>query len=44
MRRVVGLDIHPTFGEVVIWENGLTRHEGRVEMTRTPWKGSAGSF
>jgi len=30
MRRVIGIDIHRTFGEVVIWENGLTRHEGRV--------------
>ena len=39
MRRVIGLDIHRTFGEVVIWENGLTRHEGRVEMTRTALEG-----
>nr|WP_245848138.1 IS110 family transposase [Actibacterium ureilyticum] len=31
--------IHRTFGEVVIWENGLTRHEGRVEMTRTALEG-----
>jgi len=30
MRRVIGIDIHRTFGELVIWENGLTRHEGRV--------------
>lgn len=39
MRRVIGIDIHPTFGEVVIWENSLTRHEGRVEMTRTALEG-----
>jgi len=39
MRRVVGIDIHRTFGEVVIWENGLTRHEGRVDMTRTALEG-----
>ena len=39
MRRVIGIDIHRTFGEVVIWENGLTRHEGRVEMTRTALEG-----
>lgn len=39
MRRVIGIDIHRTFGEVVIWENGLTRHEGRVEMTCTALEG-----
>ena len=39
MRRVIGIDIHRTFGEVVIWENGLTRHEGRVDMTRTGLEG-----
>lgn len=39
MRRVIGMDIHRTFGEVVIWENGLTRHEGRVDMTRTALEG-----
>ncbi|MEQ8923488.1 MAG: IS110 family transposase [Marinovum algicola] len=39
MRRVIGIDIHRTFGEVVVWENGLTRHEGRVEMTRTALEG-----
>nr|WP_244430375.1 IS110 family transposase [Roseivivax halodurans] len=33
------MDIHRTFGEVVIWENGMTRHEGRVEMTRTALEG-----
>ena len=30
MRRVIGIDIHRTFGEVVIWENGVLRHAGRV--------------
>ncbi|WP_366462043.1 IS110 family transposase [Hyphomonas sp. BRH_c22] len=39
MRRVVGIDVHRTFGEVVIWENGLTRHEGRIDMTRTTLEG-----
>lgn len=39
MRRVIGIDIHRTFGEVVIWENGLTRHEGRVDKTRTALEG-----
>jgi transposase len=22
MRRVIGIDVHRTFGEVVFWENG----------------------
>ena len=26
MRRVIGMDIHRTFGEVVIWEDGRLRH------------------
>jgi hypothetical protein len=33
MRRVIGIDIHGTFGEVVIWEDGKLRHAGRVDMT-----------
>jgi transposase len=33
------MDIHRSFGEVVIWENGLTRREGRVDMTRTALEG-----
>ena len=39
MRRVIGMDIHRTFGEVVIWENGVLRHAGRVDMTRTALEG-----
>ena len=39
MRRVVGIDIHRTFGEVVIWEDGKLRHAGRVDMTRTALEG-----
>jgi hypothetical protein len=39
MRRVIGIDIHRTFGEVVIWENGILRRAGRVEMTRTALEG-----
>jgi transposase len=39
MRRVVGVDIHRTFGEVVIWENGVLRHAGRVDMTRSALEG-----
>ena len=39
MRRVIGIDVHRTFGEVVIWENGVLRREGRVDMTRTALEG-----
>src|SRR5215475_7686537 len=39
MRRVIGMDIHRTFGEVVIWENGILRHGGRVDMTRSALEG-----
>ena len=39
MRRVIGMDIHRTFGEVVIWEAGRLRHAGRVDMTRTALEG-----
>jgi hypothetical protein len=31
----MGIDTHRTFGEVVIWEDGLLRHAGRIGMTRT---------
>ena len=34
MRRVIGMDIHRTFAEVVFWEDGKLRHFGRVDMTR----------
>ena len=39
MRRVIGIDIHRTFGEVVIWEDGVLHHAGRVDMTRTGLEG-----
>ena len=39
MRRVIGMDIHRTFGEVVFWEEGKLRHGGRVDMTRTALEG-----
>jgi hypothetical protein len=35
----MGIDVHRTFGEVVIWENGILRHAGRVDMTRTALEG-----
>ena len=34
MRRVIGMDIHRTFAEVVFWEVGRLRPAGRVDMTR----------
>ncbi len=39
VKRVIGMDIHRTFGEVVIWEEGLLRRAGRVDMTRTALEG-----
>jgi hypothetical protein len=41
MRRVIGIDVHRTFGEVVFWENGRLRHAGRIDMTRTALEGFA---
>ena len=39
MRRVIGMDIHRTFREVVVWEDGRLRHAGRIDMTRTALEG-----
>src|SRR5271165_3855591 len=39
MRRVIGIDIHRTFGEVVFWEDGRLRRAGRIDMTRTALQG-----
>lgn len=41
MRRVIGIDIdiHRTFGEVVVWERGVLRRAVRVDMTRTALEG-----
>lgn len=39
MRRVIGIDIHRTLGEVVVWERGVLRRAGRVDMTRTALEG-----
>ena len=44
MRRVIGIDIHRTFGEVVMWENGRLRWLGRVDMTRTALEGLGGKL
>ena len=33
MRRVIGIDVHRTFGEVAFWENGRLRYAGRIDMT-----------
>ena len=39
MRRVIGMDIHRTFAEVVIWEDGRLRPAGRMDMTRSGLEG-----
>lgn len=39
MRRVIGMDIHRTFAEVVFWEDGGLRHHGRVDMSRSGLEG-----
>jgi len=35
MQRVIGMDIHRTFAEVVFWEAGRLRPAGRIDMTRS---------
>ena len=40
-RRVIGMDLHRTFAEVVVWEDGRLRHAGRVDMTRSGLEGFA---
>ena len=39
MKRVIGMDIHRTFAEVVFWEDGRLRWHGRVDMTRSGLEG-----
>jgi len=39
MRRVIGMDIHRTFAEGVVWEDGRLRPHGRVDMTRSGLEG-----
>ena len=39
MRRIIGMDIHRTFAEVVFWEDGRLRPVGRVDMTRSGLEG-----
>lgn len=34
MGRIIGMDIHRTFAELVVWDGGELRRSGRVEMTR----------
>ena len=37
--RVIGMDIHRTFAEVVFWEAGRLRPAGRIDMTRSGLEG-----
>jgi len=40
VRRVIGVDIHRTFAEVIAWEDGRLRPlVGRVDMTRSALEG-----
>jgi hypothetical protein len=39
MQRVIGMDIHRTFAEVVFWEAGRLRPGGRIDMTRSGLEG-----
>lgn len=39
MQRVIGMDIHRTFAEVVFWETGRLRPAGRIDMTRSGLEG-----
>ena len=39
--RIIGLDIHRTFAEVAILEDGVISHHGRVEITHKPIDGFA---
>src|SRR5437660_8814788 len=39
MRRVIGMDIHRTFAEVVFWEEGRLRPAGRVSMAGSGLEG-----
>jgi transposase len=39
MRRVIGMDLHRTFAEVVVWDDGRLRWHGRVDMTRSGLEG-----
>jgi hypothetical protein len=34
MRRVIGMENHRTFAEVVIWEAGQLRPAGRIDTSR----------
>jgi transposase len=40
MKRVIGMDIHRTFAEVVFWDSGQLRPAGRIDMTRAGLEGS----
>ncbi len=44
MRRVIGMDIHRTFAEVAVWEEGRLSHARRVDMTRSGLEGFARSL
>jgi transposase len=38
------MDLHRTFAEVVVWQDGRLRHAGRIDMTRSALEGFARSL
>ena len=44
MRRVIGMDLHRTFAEVMVWEEGRLRQAGRVDKTRSGLEGFSRSL
>jgi len=39
VRRVIGIGVHRTFGEVVFWEDARLRQASRIDITRTALEG-----
>jgi transposase len=44
MRRCIGLDVHREFAQVAIWEDGVVRQAGRIELTPEGLRGFAASL
>jgi len=44
MRRCIGLDVHREFAQVAIWEDGVVRQAGRIELTPEGLRDFAGSL
>jgi transposase len=44
MRRCIGLDVHREFAQVAIWEDGVVRQAGRIELTPEALRAFAASL